>query len=45
MKSFNGKWQLVGLVALRSEYDDMNLIHTGETKVQTATHVLQFVYL
>jgi len=30
MKSFNGKWQLVGLVALRSEYDDMNLIHTGK---------------
>ena len=31
MKSFNGKWQLVGLVALGSEYDDMNLIQTGKT--------------
>ena len=30
MKSFNGKWQLVGLVALGSEYDDMNLIQTGK---------------
>ena len=29
MKSLNGKWQLVGLVALGSEYDDMNLIQTG----------------
>jgi len=45
MKSFNGKWQLAGLVELGSEYDDMNLIQTGETKVQTGTHVLQFVYL
>ena len=30
MKSFNGKWQLVGLVMLGSEYDDMNLIQTGK---------------
>ena len=30
MKSFNGKWQLVGLVELGSEYDNMNLIQTGK---------------
>ena len=31
MKSCNGKWQLVGLVTLGSEYDDMTLIQTGNT--------------
>ena len=41
MKSCNGKWQLVGLVALGSEYDDMSLIQTGE-KANLQQNMFQF---
>lgn len=47
MKSLNGKWQLVGLVALGSEYDDMTLIQTGRCKkvhkVLSVEHKRKFI--